>query len=376
MSHISPTGTLAVVPHTVVIAPDSFKGSLSARAVAEAIAEGWRSIRPDDELVLVPQADGGEGTLDAIESVVPGAIRRSAGQVTGPDGRPTPGEWLELPGGVAVVELAQASGLPLMHELDALRATTRGLGEVIRHALDSGATSLVIGLGGSASTDGGAGALAALGLELTDEQDDLLVDGGGALRSLFAIDRSRLVPAPPGGVTMLTDVTAPLLGTTGAAAIFGPQKGASPSQVAQLDAALSHFAALLGGDAAQPGAGAAGGTGFGFAAAWGARLESGADYLAELSGLDTVLARADVLIAGEGSFDHQSLTGKVVGQLIALAGAHDVTVGVIAGQVSAETDAWTASLTELAGSVRAAMDDTASWLREAGARAAKELVGA
>lgn len=361
------------MPHTVVIAPDSFKGSLSARAVADAIAEGWRGIRPADELILVPQADGGEGTIDAIETVVPGAIRRDAGLVTGPDGQPTPGEWLELPGGIAVVELAQSSGLPLMPELDALGATSRGLGEVIRNALDSGATSLVIGLGGSASTDGGAGALVALGLQLTDEQDDLLADGGGALRDLFAIDRSRLVAPPAGGVTMLTDVTAPLLGPAGAAAVFGPQKGASAQQVAQLDAALSHFAALLGGDAAEPGAGAAGGTGFGFSATWGARLESGADYLAELSGMRETLARADVLITGEGSFDHQSLSGKVVGQLISLAGTHDVRVGVIAGQVSADTAVWTASLTEIAGSVQAAMDDTVHWLREAGARAAAAL---
>ncbi|MBU1588354.1 MAG: glycerate kinase, partial [Actinobacteria bacterium] len=154
---------------TVVIAPDSFKGSLSAREVAEAIAAGWRAVRPDDELVLVPQADGGEGTLDAVEASVPGAVRCSAGSVTGPDGRPTPGEWLQLPDGTAVVELAQPSGLPLMRELDALGATTRGLGQVIRAALEAGATSLVIGLGGSASTDAAAGALAELGLVLLDE---------------------------------------------------------------------------------------------------------------------------------------------------------------------------------------------------------------
>lgn len=361
------------MPDTVVIAPDSFKGSLSAREVAEAIAEGWRRIRPDDRLVLIPQADGGEGTLDAVEAAVPGAIRRDAGPVTGPDGRPTPGVWLELPGGVAVVELAQASGLPLMSELDATGATSRGLGEVIRSALDAGARSLVIGLGGSASTDAAAGALSALGLALIDEQGELIADGGLALADIVAIDRGALRPAPPGGVILLSDVTAPLLGPTGAAAVFGPQKGASPEQVAELDAALTRFARLFGGDPAAPGAGAAGGAGYGFATAWGARLVSGADHLAELSGLNAAIAGADLLITGEGRFDDQSLTGKVVGQLLTTAEAAGVRAAVIAGQVTARTEVWTASLTELAGSVDAAIADPATWLREAGERAAREL---
>ncbi len=358
---------------TVVIAPDSFKGSLSALEVAEAIAAGWHAERPDDELVLVPQADGGEGTLDAVEASVAGAVRCDAGPVTGPDGRPTRGEWLQLPDGTAVVELAQASGLPLMPRLDPLGATTRGLGEVIRAALDGGATSLVIGLGGSASTDGAAGALAALGLELLDEQGELLPDGGRALADLVDVRRDRLVPPPAGGVTLLTDVTAPLLGPTGAAAVFGPQKGATPEQVRLLDASLSHFADLLGGDRNGQGAGAAGGAGYGFAAAWGGRMVSGADHLAELTGLDAVVARADVLLSGEGRFDEQSLTGKVVGQLLQRAARHGVRSGVIAGQVAVQGGVWSASLTELAGSVEAAMADTATWLRVAGAKAAREL---
>jgi glycerate kinase len=358
---------------TVVIAPDSFKGSLSAREVAEAIAGGWHSIRPDDELVLVPQADGGEGTLDAIEASVPGSVRRSAGTVTGPDGSPTPGEWLELPDGTAVVELALSSGLPLMSRPDPLGATTRGLGEVIRAALDAGATSIVIGLGGSASTDGGAGALSALGLVLLDEQGELVPEGGRGLADIVDVHRDGLAPAPAGGVTLLTDVTAPLLGPKGAAAVFGPQKGATPDQVEQLDAALSHFADLLGGDPALPGSGAAGGAGYGFSAAWGATIVPGADRLAELSGLRAAVERADVLLSGEGRFDDQSLTGKVVGQLLALAEEHGVIAGVIAGQVTATADVWTASLTDLAGSVESAMADPVTWLRAAGALAARDL---
>lgn len=353
---------------TVVIAPDSFKGSLSAREVAEAIAAGWRAVRPGDELVLVPQADGGEGTLDAVEASVPGAVRCSAGSVTGPDGRPTPGEWLQLPDGTAVVELAQPSGLPLMRELDAFGATTRGLGQVIRAALEAGATSLVIGLGGSASTDAAAGALAELGLVLLDEQGELVADGGRGLADVVDVHRDALIPPPAGGVTLLTDVTAPLLGPAGAAAVFGPQKGATPAQVAQLDAALAHLAELLGGDPDAAGSGAAGGAGYGFATVWGATIVSGADRLAELSGLRAAIDRADVVLTGEGRFDEQSLTGKVVGSILALG-----ATGVIAGQVTAPTGVWTASLTDLAGSAEASMADPARWLRVAGANAARDL---
>ncbi|MGV8895614.1 MAG: glycerate kinase [Rhodoglobus sp.] len=361
------------MPRTVIIAPDSFKGSLSAAEAAEAIAEGWREVRPQDALILMPQADGGEGTLDAIEASVPGAVRHEVGTVTGPDGRPTPGVWLELPGSVAVVELAQPSGLPLMATPDAVGATTRGLGEVIRHALDSGARSLVIGLGGSASTDAASGALMALGLRLTDSHGQPIADGGRALAGVASIDRSGL--ALPDSVTLLTDVDAPLLGKQGAAAIFGPQKGATAAQVTELDAALTHFAELFGGDHTAAGAGAAGGAGWGFATAWGATIMSGADYIADLGGLTNAIRSADLLLTGEGRFDSQSLGGKVVGQLLGTATNAGVPVGVIAGQVSIETELWTSSLTELAGSAQAAMGDPAHWLTQAGARAARELVG-
>lgn len=215
----------------MVIAPDSFKGSLGASEVGAAIARGWLSIRPDDQITILPQADGGEGTLDAIASAVPDAVRHDVGPVTGPDGRPTPGAWLELPGRVGVVELAQCSGLPLMKPLDPLAATTRGLGEVIRHALDHGVESLIVGLGGSASTDGGAGALAALDLRLLDADGSYLTDGGAALATLARVESTEMSVPPPGGVTLLADVTAPLLGPTGAAAVFGPQKGADTADV-------------------------------------------------------------------------------------------------------------------------------------------------
>jgi glycerate kinase len=369
------------MPLVVLVAPDSFKGTLGAPEVAEAISDGWRAVRPDDELVIRPQADGGEGTLAAVERSVASSVRRSAGLVTGPDGKPTPGEWLELPGGVAVVELAQSCGLPLMRRPDPLRATTRGLGEVIRAALESGATSLVIGLGGSASSDGGAGALQALGLSLLDEQDELISDGGASLIDIVAIERDYLVPAPAGGVILLTDVTAPLLGPSGAAAVFGPQKGATPAQVERLEQTLTHFAHLLGcqpGETGAPGTGAAGGTAFGFAAVWGASIRSGAEYIAELSGLPEALSRADIVLTGEGRFDSQSFNGKVVGHQLSLAGGSGVVAGVIAGQVEGDlpSDVWTACLADLAGSEDAAMAEPAEWLRLAGSRAAAELAPA
>lgn len=354
---------------TVVVAPDSFKGSLTATLVADAIAEGWAQVRPQDTIRRFPQADGGEGTLDAIEGAVPGAQRRSAGTVTGPDGRPVPGAWLALPDGGAVVELAQMCGLPLMAELDALGATTRGLGEVIAAAAD--ADRIVLAVGGSASTDGGAGALSALGLRLLDAHGHPVPDGGASLARVATVDRSTLKPLPP--VTILTDVTSPLLGPHGAAAVFGPQKGADPAQVRQLDEALRRFASLLGGDPEQAGTGAAGGTAYGFAAAYGAAIVSGADYLARLTGLDDAIATADVVLSGEGRFDSQSLAGKVVGQVLAKASAARARTGVVAGQVTAATTTWTASLTELAGSVDAAIGDTAHWLRAAGAQAARDL---
>lgn len=391
----------------VVVAPDSFKGSLDAAPAASAIGSGWRAVRPLDEVLLLPQADGGEGTLDAIASAVPAARLVDVGPVTGPDGRPVEGHWLLLPDGTAVVELALSSGLPLMRMLDPLGATTRGLGEVIAAALDTGARSLVIGLGGSASTDGGAGALRALGLELLDAAGSPLPEGGVALARLERIDASRLRDAPPGGVRLLSDVSAPLLGPTGAAAVFGPQKGASPDDVALLDAALAQWAAVLGDGAealgdrqgpgappadvlqmqdspalaerarhpTAPGAGAAGGTGYGFLAAWGAAIESGSSAIAELTGLTAAAASADVVVTGEGRFDATSLTGKVVGNALQLATKPDARRVVIAGSFSmpAPVGVWTTSLVELAGSLDAALGDPERWLFAAGAAAAQAV---
>ncbi|WBB76641.1 glycerate kinase [Micromonospora sp. WMMD1128] len=372
----------------VVVAPDSFKGSLAAADAARAVADGWRARRPDDDVRLLPLADGGEGTLDAFAAARPDAVWHTT-TVPGPDGRPVDAGWLLLPedqvagqgvgtagGRTAVLELARASGLPLLRGPDPRHAHTYGLGAVAAAALDAGATALVIGLGGSASTDGGTGALRALGLRLRDREGRDLPLGGAALAGLAYLDRAGLRPPPPGGVRLLVDVTAPLTGPAGAAAVFGPQKGAGPDDVAVLDAALRRLADSAGGDPDQPGAGAAGGTGYGLAALWGARIVPGAAAVAELAGLPEALAGADLVVTGEGRFDETSLRGKVVGALLDTAAAAGVPVQVVAGQLGAappEPVTAAVSLVELAGSTASALAEPGRWLREAGGRLAAQV---
>lgn len=358
----------------VVIAPDSFKGTIAAADAARALAEGWREARPGDDVVELPQADGGESTLAAIAAAVPGAGRREA-RVTGPDGRPVTAAWLLLPDRTGVVELAESSGLPLMAAPDPMGATTYGLGEVLGAALDAGAERLVIGVGGSASTDGGAGALQALGLQLRDAAGGALGLGGGALADLAVIDGAGLRPPPAGGVRVLVDVTAPLLGPQGAAAVFGPQKGADARQVAALDAALARWAAVLGGDVEARGAGAAGGTSFGLASAWGAELVPGAAEVARLSGLVAALTTADVLVTGEGRFDATSLQGKATGHALALAGPRLRRL-VVAGRVDVvpARGIRAVALADLAGDARASMAEPERWLRRAARGLADEVL--
>ncbi|MFF2300092.1 glycerate kinase [Arthrobacter sp. NPDC058127] len=356
----------------VLIAPDSFKGTLTAHEAAVAIAQGWASVRPSDGLELVPLADGGEGTLDAIEAAVPGAARRRIEGATGPDGRPRRGEWLKLPGGVAVVELAQIAGLPFMDELAPLTATTRGVGEIVRAAVEDGAHEVWLALGGSASTDGGLGALRALGAVARDSEGRDLPEGGAGLKEVASLDFTGMLPVP-GGITLLSDVTAPLTGPRGAAAVFGPQKGASPEQVEILDQALTSFARLAGHHPDAPGAGAAGGAGYGFMAAYGATVDSGADRIAELVQLDRRIRRADVVITGEGSFDGQSRTGKLVGNVLQRTAEAGVRSALIAGRLRADPGTWALGLDELAGHSRTAMNEPVRWAAAAGKRAAESF---
>ncbi|MFF4340702.1 glycerate kinase [Kitasatospora sp. NPDC001540] len=353
----------------VVVAPDSFKGTIEAADAAEALAAGWRSVRAADEVRCLPMADGGEGTLAAVVSASEGARLFDVPGVSGPDGRPVTGRFALLPDGTAVAELATASGLPLLEgELRPLTATTRGTGESIAAALDAGARRLLVGLGGSASTDGGHGLLAALGARLRDDAGRALDDSPAnldrALAAARTLDLSALRPAPPGGVVLLTDVTNPLLGARGAAAVYGPQKGAGEREVALLERRLARWATLLGGDPDAPGTGAAGGTGYGLAAAWGATIEPGAATVAGLLGLPAAVAAADLVVTGEGSFDATSLQGKAVGEVVRIADRAGVPSAVVAGVSEAPG---VLTLSALAGSPAAARRDPARWLHRAGA---------
>ncbi|MER7842403.1 glycerate kinase [Kitasatospora sp. NPDC096077] len=358
----------------VVLAPDSFKGTATATEAATALAAGWHSVRPQDELLTRPMADGGEGTMAAVVAATPGAVVRRVRGCTGPDGRPVTGAYALLPDGTVLVELAVASGLPLMAAPAPLTATTRGTGQLITAALAAGARRITVALGGSASTDGGAGLLTALGLRLLDGQGAQLPDGGAALAGARRADPSRLLPPPPGGVRLLTDVTNPLLGPDGAAAVYGPQKGAGPREVRLLEAGLTRLTVVLGGDPASPGAGAAGGTAYGLAAVWDAVTTPGAGAVADLLRLDEALTGADLVITGEGRFDATSLRGKAVGEVLRRARRAGRPTVVIAGEAAEPAVTATESadpavhtLTRLAGSAEAARSRPLHWLRRAGA---------
>ena len=330
----------------VVIAPDSLKGTATAAATAAAIRAGWLDERPDDDVVSAPTADGGEGTIDAFAAAVPDAVRVPV-TVTGPAGTPVDTAWLRLPDGRAVVELAATSGLPLLGgRLQPGTATSRGFGEAIAAALDAGATGLVLGIGGSASTDGGRPVLEALGLTAH-------ADG--------SVDRSHLRPLPTGGAVVLTDVTSPLLGPDGAVAVFGPQKGVTPESAPALEERLAAWAlALPDVDPTTPGAGAAGGVGFGLLA-WGATLAPGARAVADVLGLPALLDGADVVVTGEGRYDDQSAAGKVPSVVRALAAerAPGARVLLVAGEVDAPLDGFdaAASLVVLATQTTGEPDD-------------------
>ncbi len=351
----------------VVVAPDSFKGSIDAAGAASAIAAGWRTVLPEDELVLRPMADGGEGTLDAFAVAVPYAVR-----VPIPISGTRTSEWLRIRD-TAIVELATTCGL-LVQRQAPHDADTYGLGLAIRAAIEAGADRLLIGIGGSASTDGGAGALVALGARLLDAAGEPVRAGNRGLHDLARVDTSAMLRPPSGGALILGDVTNPLTGPAGAAAVFGPQKGATPKDIPVLDAGLERLQSTLGLHGDLPGAGAAGGTGAGLVW-WGARMRSGGATVADAIGLPTAIAAADLVITGEGRFDAQSAAGKAPDTVRRLAASHGVPVALVAGGVDpgGATGFWAAAdLARIAGSQQAAMRDAALALRLAGARLAEQ----
>jgi glycerate kinase len=324
----------------IVIAPDSFKESASAPAVAAALARGVRRAVPDAEIDLVPMADGGEGTVEALVAATGG--RSVEVTVTAPLGEPVRATYGLLGDGqTAVIEMAAASGLPLVPQdrRNPLIATTFGTGELVRHALDQGARRIILGIGGSATNDSGAGMAQALGVSLRDAAGRELERGGAALARLASVDMGgRDLRLKECEILVACDVTNPLCGPRGASRVYGPQKGATPAMVEELDAALRHCAGVLreqlGVDVLDlPGAGAAGGLGAGLVAFAGGQLRRGVEIVAEACGLAERVRGADLVLTGEGRLDQQSVHGKTPVGVAAVAAAQGVPVIAIAGSL-------------------------------------------
>lgn len=323
----------------MLIAADKFKGSLTAVQVAERVTAGLRRVVPGVRVEALPVADGGDGTVDA--AVAAGFERREV-RVTGPLGTPLTAAYA-LRGNTAVVEMAEASGIQHLPKgvFAPLTATTYGTGELIRTALDAGARTIVFGVGGSATTDGGAGMLAALGARFLNRDGAPVAPGGGPLRDLATADLSGLDPRlAETEIVLASDVDNPLTGPKGAPAVYGPQKGASPEDVETLDAALAHYARVLekaiGPKAAEyaqsPGAGAAGGIGYGALVGLGASFRPGIEVMLDVLGFASALQRADLVITGEGSLDEQTLHGKAPAGVAAAARAGGKRVVAVCGR--------------------------------------------
>ncbi len=318
----------------IVIAPDSFKGSASSIEIAEWIEKGILSVIPNCETVKIAIGDGGEGTLDAV---ITAGFTLQEVTVKGPTNKTVQSKF-GLRGRTALIELAQASGLSQLPEnkLEPLTATSYGTGELIRAALDLGATTIVLAVGGSACTDAGAGALQALGARLLDRHGEEIELGGAALSKCYEIDLSQLDPRITSTEFILaSDVTNPLLGETGTARIYAPQKGANPSDVETLEKAISHFAHLTGAAHINtPGAGAAGGFGFMALTFLNAQPRSGIAMALDLINFISKIQGADLIITGEGKFDSQSLNGKAPVGILEIAIQQSIPVALICGQAT------------------------------------------
>ncbi|HZT43638.1 MAG TPA: glycerate kinase [Chthonomonadaceae bacterium] len=338
-------------PYRILICPNAFKGSLTASEAARAISEGIGRAASEAgrtiETRCLPLADGGDGTLETLVEATGGTILHQT--VRGPLGRPVEAAWGRLGGerqDTAVIEMAQASGLRLLssEERDPRRASTYGTGELMRAAFEAGCRTVLAGIGGSATNDGGAGMAQALGARLLDAQGRDLPPGGAALRHLARIDLTGFRMPPEARVMVLSDVDNPLTGPEGASAIYGPQKGATPEMVRELDEALAHYAQvlrdLLGADvAALPGAGAAGGLGAGLMAFCKATLRPGIEVVLEVTGFEAQLRACDLVVTGEGRLDAQTARGKVVAGVARQASAAGIPVVALAGAIEKGTDA-------------------------------------
>lgn len=329
-----------------VLAPDSFKESMSAKTAALAMKKGIMKVFPEAECVIVPMADGGEGTLESLVSATEGEIIKT--DVIGPLGKKVTAEYGLLGDSeTAVIEMASASGLQLIKPEDRnpLHTTSYGTGQLIKHALDKGVNRILIGIGGSATNDGGVGMLQALGVSFKDKDGEELVFGGGALKHLHTIDMSGLDERIHNvQIDVACDVNNPLIGPTGASVIFGPQKGATRDMVTILDHNLTHYAKVikeqLGEDIAfVAGAGAAGGMGAGLLAFLSARLKKGIDLVIEYTRLEEYVKDADFVFTGEGSIDGQTLYGKTPYGVATVAKKYSVPVIAFAGKIGNDIDA-------------------------------------
>jgi glycerate kinase len=339
----------------VVVAPDSFGGALDSVGVAAAIAAGWSKVRPNDEILRRPMADGGEGTLAALADALGDGAERQTIETSDPLGRPIRADWLLLGDGrEAFIEMAAASGLARLsadertpHNAGA--ASTRGTGDLVRAALDAGVERITIGLGGSATTDGGSGLLRALGVRFVGDGGDL-PEGGAALARLDRIDTSALDPRLADvKIVIASDVTNPLCGPRGAAATYGPQKGADEPAVAALDAALATYGRAIEQATGRlvadiPGAGAAGGTTAGLIGMAHATVRPGVEVVAELVGLADALETADLVITGEGRADEQTLQGKTAMGVATLARPRATPVALLCGALGDRAEALDAAM--------------------------------
>ena len=375
----------------VLVAPDKFKGSLSAAEVASAVAAGVATTCPDAELIMIPVADGGEGTVAAALTA---GFSPHRATVSGPLDT-TVEATIAVRDSTAVIELATASGLDLVSSPTpgtALRASSRGTGELIITALDAGCREIVLGIGGSACTDGGAGLLTALGARLLTDAGEPVASGGEGLAALATVDLAGLDPRlADTRFVLASDVTNPLLGSEGAAAVYGPQKGADPAGVHALDLALTRFATHLGTaldtDPApwteHAGAGAAGGVGFAALSVLGAELRAGIEVIIELTDLESRLSDTDLVITGEGSLDEQSLAGKAPTGIARLARDHRVpTVVAVCGRTSLTPEQLAGAgfdraypLTAVEPDVGRCIRDAATLLRTVGATIAADARG-
>lgn len=328
----------------IIVAPDSFKGSISAEQAARAMAEGIQAAAPGSEVIELPSADGGEGTMVNLVAATNG--RMVAHQVSGPLGKPVAASYGVLGNGeTCVIEIAEASGLTLLSqtERNPERASTEGTGELIRHALDAGFREFIIGLGGSATNDGGTGILRALGMRFLNALGEELPPGAEALNELHTIDAGSFDPRIQAcRFVIASDVDNPLIGLNGASHIFGPQKGATDSMVEALDRKLSHYADIVEEQTGislhdYPGAGAAGGAGGAFLAFFPAVMQRGIDVVLEASGFSQSVASSDVIFTGEGKSDRQTLSGKTAFGIAQMAAVHGKPAILLSGMIDPES---------------------------------------